>query len=159
MKNIQIVATGPELIRDGIRSIQSVLEEIVQSARNEIQIATYLIAPSAMPFLDLIELKAQLGIKITLIINQFPGQDEKILHWINSMQNKFTHFKIFDFSLYREYNLHAKVIVVDRNKAVTGSANLSWGGMISNYEVGIYVDGEPAWQLGKMLDSIVKMCC
>jgi phosphatidylserine/phosphatidylglycerophosphate/cardiolipin synthase-like enzyme len=50
--------------------------------------------------------------------------------------------------------LHAKVIVVDREKAVVGSANFSYGGMASHYEVGVYVDGDEAETLAKMIESV-----
>jgi phosphatidylserine/phosphatidylglycerophosphate/cardiolipin synthase-like enzyme len=50
--------------------------------------------------------------------------------------------------------LHAKVIVSDRDKAVVGSANFSWGGMTSHYEVGVYVDGDEAETLAKMIESV-----
>jgi cardiolipin synthase len=50
--------------------------------------------------------------------------------------------------------LHAKVIVVDRNKAVIGSANFSWNGMYGNYEIGLLLKGQHAWKLAKVIDVL-----
>ena len=52
--------------------------------------------------------------------------------------------------------LHAKVIVRDRDVAVVGSANFSWGGMASHYEVGVYLDGDEAETLADMINAVVS---
>lgn len=49
--------------------------------------------------------------------------------------------------------LHAKVLVSDRKKALVGSANFSWGGMIANYEIGIMLEGDAAWKMAEIIDK------
>lgn len=48
-----------------------------------------------------------------------------------------------------------KVIVIDIKKSVVESANFSWCGMYSNYEVGLLIGGEPVWQLAAIIDSLM----
>jgi len=50
--------------------------------------------------------------------------------------------------------LHAKVIVVNGEKAVVGSANFSWGGMSGHYEVGIYLEGDEARTLAEIVTAV-----
>jgi phosphatidylserine/phosphatidylglycerophosphate/cardiolipin synthase-like enzyme len=64
--------------------------------------------------------------------------------------------RVFDFNRGKK-QLHAKVLVVDRKKAIVGSANFSWGGMYSNYEVGLLIEGEPAWKLAEIIDCLSLM--
>jgi len=57
-------------------------------------------------------------------------------------------------NIFQKQMLHAKVVVVDRKKAVLGSANFSWGGMASHYEIGVFLEGDEAWTLGKLVDDV-----
>ncbi len=154
MTQIDVMATGPELLKRGMRGIEPVVEEIMMQAQSEIQMAAYMITPSASPLLNLIEQAAQRGIKISIVINDFSSQDETIKGRLEALSKIFPHVRIFNFVNPENKQLHAKVIVVDRKKAVVGSANFSWGGMYSNYEVGLLVEGEPAWKLGKIIDIL-----
>lgn len=57
-------------------------------------------------------------------------------------------------NLFQKQILHAKVVVVDRKKAILGSANFSWGGMAAHYEIGIFLEGDEAWTLSKLVDNV-----
>jgi len=50
--------------------------------------------------------------------------------------------------------LHAKILLTDRTKGIVGSANLSWGGMIANYEIGLLIEGEGVWRLVQVFDVL-----
>lgn len=52
--------------------------------------------------------------------------------------------------------LHAKVLVADRKSAVVGSANLSWGGMVTNNEVALLVQDNSAWTLASLIDRLAS---
>jgi len=58
--------------------------------------------------------------------------------------------------IFQRKMLHAKVVVVDREKAVLGSANFSWGGMSAHYEVGVLLEGPEAWTLSKLVDDVAN---
>jgi cardiolipin synthase len=151
---VEIIATGPELIKRGIRGIEPILEEMINSAINEIQIMTYLLTPSSMHILELLEHAAEKGVKIILLVNNVKTQDECIVSRLRLLSEKFHHVKVMNFRDPEGKQLHAKVIVVDRKRAIVGSANLSWGGMYLNYEIGLFVEGEPAWQLAAIVDLL-----
>jgi cardiolipin synthase len=51
-------------------------------------------------------------------------------------------------------DLHAKVICADERIAVIGSSNLSFRGLVSNYELGVVVRGEPARIIGDKLRTM-----
>jgi phosphatidylserine/phosphatidylglycerophosphate/cardiolipin synthase-like enzyme len=58
--------------------------------------------------------------------------------------------------IFQIQTLHAKVIVADRKKAILGSANFSWGGMSSHYEIGVLLEGKDAWTLSELVDEIAS---
>ena len=50
--------------------------------------------------------------------------------------------------------LHAKLVVVDRKTALVGSANISKGALVSNYEIMLKVSGSVASEISLMLDEL-----
>ena len=53
--------------------------------------------------------------------------------------------------------LHAKLVVVDRKTALVGSANISKGALVSNYEIMLKVSGSVASEISLMLDELSTM--
>lgn len=70
------------------------------------------------------------------------------------MSGKYPHFFLYDFSSEGWSDLHAKVIVADRSKAVVGSSNLSRRGMLTNYELAVLVEGNAAVTVAKAVDRL-----
>lgn len=148
--------TGPELVREGLRSIEPVMQEIIIHAQSEIQLVAYVFTPQAEQILDLIRQAAERGVSVTIVVNNFRSQNEKIRSEIISLQQKYSRTKIVDFRDKSGRQLHAKVLVVDRKSAVIGSANFSWGGMVTNFEIGVLLIGENAWKVGQIVDTLVS---
>lgn len=154
MNKIQILATGPEFLKEGIRGTGPVIEEMIKNSEKEIQIMAYVISLHASKFLDLLDDALKREVSITIILNKLGEQDEKIKTKIKKMKRQYVKLKVIDFTDTDGGDLHAKVIVVDRKKAVIGSANFSWHGMSHNYEIGVQLEGDSAWKLGKIIDEI-----
>ena len=100
---------------------------------------------------------AERGVKITLVIDRSEDQDPHIRNRLLSLHDTYpNNVKIESFSNADDRRLHAKLIVVDRRTAVLGSANLSWAGMTSNYQIAMLVDGSPAWKLASLVDTFAR---
>lgn len=156
MNKVQILATGLEFMKEGIRGIEPVIEELINSAQKEIHIMAYIFTPSALHILHLLNHAAERGVKITMVVNCIEFQDEQIKAWLNSASKKFPHVRVVNFCNPGDRQLHAKVIASDRRRAVIGSANLSWGGMVANYEIGILFEGDLAWKLAELIDMFIS---
>lgn len=154
MNKINILATGHEFLKEGIRGTGPVIEELIEEAKNEIQMMAFVISPRAERILNLLEDALSRGIKMTLIINYLSEHEESVKQRFSLMRKKYPQLKIVDFQRPEGNQLHAKVLVVDRKKAVLGSANFSIGGMTKNYEIGVMVEGDAAWKLGKLIDDL-----
>jgi cardiolipin synthase len=153
MSSVNILVTGPELIRDGTRGIEPVVEELIREAQSEIQIMAYVITPHARRLISLLEEAAKRRVAIIIVINRFEAQEEIVKQRLRDLCACSENVRVLNFSDPGHRELHAKILVADRKKAVIGSANFSWGGMSANCEVGIQVEGEPAWTLGKIVDA------
>ena len=91
---------------------------------------------------------------VVVILNKLEEQDEKIRSKIRKMERQYRKFRVVDFTDLAGGDMHAKVIVADRKKAIIGSANFSWPGMSHNYEMGVQLEGDYAWKLGNIIDGI-----
>ncbi len=155
MSSIKILATGSDFLKEGVRGTGPVVEELMANIENELHILAYVISKHAEKFLSLIENALESGVKTTLVINNLQNQDKEVVDILSKWNAKFNYFNLVDFNR-KEKTLHAKVVVVDRKKAVLGSANFSWGGMSGNYEIGIFLDGREAWTLSKLVDDVAN---
>lgn len=155
MSGVRILATGPEFLREGVRGIEPVIEDLIASARSEVHIVAYLLTGQAAHILDLTEKAAGRGVRAIFLINRLEAQDEFIRSKLNSLCRSSPRITVYNFSDPEGRQLHAKVVIADRSKAVIGSANLSWGGLVTNYEIGVMLEGEVAWRLAALVDSFI----
>ena len=155
MTEIRILATGADFLIENVGNIGSSVEQIMSEAQKEIHILAYVISKHADKFMNILERSLESGVKVTLVINRLAEQDEKIKSQLFSWSKIFPYFKLVNFDRKGKI-LHAKVVVADRDKAVIGSANFSWGGLSANYEIGVLVRGKDAWMLSKMADNIIS---
>jgi len=71
------------------------------------------------------------------------------------MLRLYSHFYIYNFCPPDQRDLHAKVIVFDRNRALVGSSNLSRRGLENNLELGIIVEGKIAAGLADVVERVM----
>jgi len=154
MIDVQILATGPEFLKRGFRGTKPVIEKLVRDAETEIKIFAYKLGPD-MDLWELIEEKLQQEnpVDITIILN-VNEQTSVVQDKLYDLHKKFGKdggkFHLIDFEKIEGALLHAKVLVVDRKKVVIGSANFSWGGMVNHYELGVLIEGQPAWDIANL---------
>lgn len=153
MTSVDILATGAKFLKHGLQGTGQVIEETIASATNEIHMMAYVITPHAGHMFDLLENALEGGVKVTIVVNKLAEQHESTKAWLLRMSKTHAHFRVADFHPARG-DLHAKVIVADRMRAVIGSANFSFGGMANNYEIGVRFEGEEAWTVSKLIDSL-----
>lgn len=153
MTRITLLATGEHLVGKGVRAFNSVLEEILRSATREIQIAVYRMDASATPMLDILEDAARRGVRVLIILSAVDEQPENIRKRL-LRPGGLSGIRVVDFRSKKGDLLHAKTIVVDRQRAIIGSANLTWGGLVRNYEIGVLMEGPEVWEIARLLDLL-----
>lgn len=153
MTEVELLTTGPRLRGPGIRAIEPVIEQLIREARSDLHVVVYVFTPQSGRILTLLRDAAEKGVKLVLVVNQFERQNRIVRTRLRQLRNDLNNVILANFQDPRGRQLHAKVVVADRSRAVVGSANLSWGGMVSNYEIGVLVKGPFAWNLAKLIDS------
>ncbi len=140
-----------------LRMIAPVVRELLDSAEREIQIATYVISAGGMTLIKKLRDALNRGVSVKFIINSL--NPDIIPHGVRkelmTLQEEYPHFTLIEFEKkYPGEMLHAKVIVVDREKAIIGSMNLTRSGLNLNHEVAVLVEGKGVEELAYILDTI-----
>jgi phosphatidylserine/phosphatidylglycerophosphate/cardiolipin synthase-like enzyme len=158
MSDIEILATGPAFVKEGVRAVEPVVEGLIRNAGDEIQIAAFTLTEGARRIIGLLEEAAKKGRKVTVIVNRLSLKTSTIQGSLTMLARNYpTNTAIIDFTDPQDLDLHAKIVVVDRNIAVVGSANFSWSGMYGNYEIGIMLKGQQVWKIAKFIDILAAM--
>ena len=152
---VTVVVTGLAWMGNGVRSINSLIEEKLPQAQNEIQVVAYRITKGSGEFLDWIVDCLNRGLRVTLVINRLEKQSLLIKNKLLKLVKTYSYFSLLDFSPenYLE-DLHAKIIVIDRSKALIGSSNITWKGLVLNHELGVFIDGPAAAKISSAIDLL-----
>lgn len=154
---LKIAVTGTAWMGGGIGSVQSAIEELLSGADEEILIAIYEITAGANKFLDNLRNCLARGIRVTFIINRYFDKPLCIRKKLESLNNIFPYFELRNFEPEaKSDDLHAKLIVVDRSRALVGSANLTWNGLIGNHELAVVVYGKDASKIAELFDKLSR---
>jgi len=154
MTRVEVLGTGPEILSRGIRAIGPVTEEMIRDAKTEVQMLVYVLTSQAFHILDLVSEAAERGVRVTIVVNARVRENVAVRNRLRSLCESNRQVRILNFRGREGSQLHAKIIVVDRKRALVGSANLSWGGIYGNYEIALLVEGEAAWSLAQVVDAL-----
>ena len=141
-QSVSVVWTGPESGVSSSRLTAAAVIELINAARSEILLVSY--ATHTEPSISTaLSAAVARGVAVTLLAERhednpsytalgtpFPGLDALRLHWPAQSRPPGA-------------ALHAKIIVVDDQVALVGSANLTSRAMESNLECGILIRGGP----------------
>jgi phosphatidylserine/phosphatidylglycerophosphate/cardiolipin synthase-like enzyme len=86
-----------------------------------------------------------------------PDAKVKLKELQKKYPDRFQYYLFNSKSVHAGKILHAKLVVVDRQIALIGSANISMSALSSNYEVMIKISGDVVSRLSLMLDNLTKM--
>ncbi|HOS79768.1 MAG TPA: phospholipase D-like domain-containing protein [Anaerolineae bacterium] len=154
MNKTSVVVTGLAWMGTGIGSIESALEHLFTSAEQEIALTVYALGTNPEQVTRWLEGALSRGLLVRMIINRSEEQPTVTINRLKELASRYPHFQLFSFEGPEKGELHAKVIVTDRNLALVGSSNLSWHGMIANHELALQVEGKAAAEVASALDKL-----
>ena len=139
----------------GILSIEVVMEELLSSAREEIWIIAYSIGNLSNGFFRRLESVLARGVKVHLIINRIATQPENGGRSLRSLALRYPCFHLYSFESDDEMiDLHAKTVVVDNEKALVGSANISFRGWTTNHKPVVLITGPAVKEIGTAVNRL-----
>lgn len=163
-KRAKVLVTGRLWLgADGARSIGANLIGLLDGAKQDVTIVAYRLTTAASEFVSSLDAALARGC-IVRIIRNLPPQDKRVEEeerlidrWVRDYSSTLG---VYDF---REngpqsdrYELHAKMVVIDRSIAVIGSANFSKNGMIKNHELAVRMEGAEVKSLVAACDQMVS---
>lgn len=155
MSKIQVVVSGLGWMGSGVGSIESAIEDLLKSAQHEILLTAYSIGKADHIF-ELIEAALARGVQVWMVVNRLSEQHNSIQRRLSDLPEKYQHFHLYPFEPDdKRSDLHAKVLVVDRKRALVGSSNLSYNGLILNHELAVLIEGQDASAIGAAIDNLM----
>ena len=152
---VNVVVTGTEWMGSGVGSIETVIADLFKTVISELHISAYAISNSSDLFFEWLEKALQRGIKVKILINRLDEQPFEVRGRLKNLLIKYPHFFLYEFKSTENVDLHAKVIAIDHKKALVGSSNLSKRGLITNFEMGLLVEGPVANTITNTLEKLV----
>lgn len=145
---------------NGVRSVDSAIEDLITHAMEEFQIVAYAVGTGGLRVLSMIEDRLAAGVRTTFLVNRLETQDADVRDALERLAREYPHFQLCNVTpTSPEEDLHAKILVADRSRALIGSANLSYRGLIRNHELTLLVDGPPAGSVAACLDKLSQARC
>lgn len=133
-----LVATVPTYFSTKAFHTSIVVSKMIKEAKKSISLTGYSLSEYFSELVDCIIEKSQSGVYVRFYANNIEGKAEyeKLLRYKGSFLKIYNYKKAED----SKAALHAKVIVVDQQKTLVTSANLSYHGQEGNIEVGALID-------------------
>jgi cardiolipin synthase len=155
LDRVSLAVTGLGWLGSGAPSVEQEMIALVRGARREIALCAYSVTPGALSFLSEMKEVVSQGVIATLIVNRFATQSPEVQLYMKEAARTCDRWHLYDFApAGAQTELHAKVLVVDRSRALLGSANLSFHGMISNHEMAVVLRGPTAEAISLRIDML-----
>lgn len=151
----RIVVTGTAWMGGGIGSIETAIHSLFHNARRDVSLTVYAVSSGADPVLDEIDHALQRGLLVRLVANRLADQPADLVARLRGLAATHRHFELYDFAPAGQTDLHAKVIVADRQVALVGSSNLSRRGLLDNHEMAVYLHGPAAEVVAAAIDRLI----
>lgn len=154
---VSIAVTGPGWLGGGVPSVERILSELISGAQQEIMLTAYSVTAGSDRVWAELERALATGIRVTVIVDRLQEQHAETRALLERLLDAYpAAFSLFDFSGEDSTTgLHAKVLVVDRNAALVGSANLSHRGMVSAHEMATIIRGPTADRIAGRVDTLI----
>ncbi len=151
----RVVVTGVAWMGAGIGSIGTAFEDLLRKARHEVLALMFSLGTGGLDALELLVDTAEHGLPVIAIVNHLETQPVDAQRVLQRLILDRPWAQVWDFSTSTpDEELHAKAIVVDRYWALIGSPNISRRGLLTNYEIGVVLEGEPAAQIAMVIDRL-----
>ena len=159
VSEVSVAVTGLGWAGGGIRTIDGAMTDLVRSALSSIDITAYSMTGGASQVFDLIEDRLAANVTVRLVVNRLQHQVPPARLWLERLLDRFPdNFLLWDYpqpEASEMAGLHAKVVVVDRARALVGSANLSFLGLAASHELAVVIDGQAAITVARCVDRLV----
>lgn len=148
-EKVDLVGTLPISVGN-IRRTVGVVRQLLNEAKSHILITGYAISEYFNDIFDLILIKSNQGIQVDLYVDD----NHQVSQFLNQFKDNVHSINIFTYQGKDFSSLHAKVLIIDYQKAFVSSANLSYNGIVNNLELGTLITGKKVTTLNQIFDEL-----
>ncbi len=146
-QDISVVVGGYRWIGEGVRSVGSVILEMIDSTEKELTMTAFIL--SNYEIIEHLHHALARGVNVRVIMNSPDNQMPEIMQKLRYLENEYPYMRTIGVT---DVTMHAKVMVVDRKVALVSSANFTMSGMMKNYEMGLLVDDS---EIAQQIENIM----
>jgi phosphatidylserine/phosphatidylglycerophosphate/cardiolipin synthase-like enzyme len=153
--SVEFVATVPSEVDVRLRKTIAVIREMIHGVQNTILVTGYAVSEYVDEIMEGVIEKALAGVNVDIFLDRNP----QTMRYIDRIRrrNLPSNFNVYVYKGSQGSSaLHAKVIMVDEEKAFVSSANLSYNGIVNNVEIGTLVCGKKVLLIKNVLRELVK---
>lgn len=151
---VRVSVTGLHWLGGGFGSMLAAARDLIDSSTSEITASVYSLTAGGEFHLKAIQCALERGVSCDLIINRLETKSPEVRRELMGMVAESEGaLRIYDFSG-GNGELHAKCLVVDRSRALVGSANWTWNGAFQSHEMGVRLEGPSAAAVAMLLDRL-----
>jgi phosphatidylserine/phosphatidylglycerophosphate/cardiolipin synthase-like enzyme len=154
--SIKVLATGLGWLGNGVESISTNVDELFMNAKYELFIAAYNISAGASDTIQMLTTPLTKGVDVRLLINKFELLHPSVISMLETLARRYVNISIYDFNGVENFDLHAKMIIADREKAIIGSSNISKRGFFDNHELAVLVSGVEVLKMANAFESLLR---
>ena len=133
---VKILATGDRWVGSGIRAFSETTKELIDRAQNCLSMTVFALSDDQI--IEKLRLALERGVSVGIYLNSSGTSiSEEYREKVNELENRYSNLNLFKIE---NDVLHSKVIISDLNRAIVGSANVTFAGMVTNYELGMEID-------------------
>jgi len=154
---LEVVVTGFSWMGGRIGSVETAVRHLIERAQRELQMVSYEIRFDAQFVLDLVEARLLAGVDVVFVVNRLGDKPKAIQSRVKKLALEYPNFRLYDFAPpSEEEDLHAKLLIADRENLLIGSANLSWRGLVKNHEIAVRLAGPSVSRVSTAVDRLLK---
>jgi cardiolipin synthase len=152
-ESVEVVASGPDVAGDPLWERLLIL---TQQCRRELTIVTPYFIPDEVLFRSLI-VQAHLGRRVRLILPE--NSNHLLADFARHYYLRQLHDAGVEVLLYHPKMMHAKLVLVDNEIALMGSANMDLRSLFVNFEIGVLLySPAPIRQLSEWVETLRRDC-
>lgn len=155
---VRLVATGIEWLGGGVAAVERTMASMVASAQREIVMTAYSMTPGGGRVWAEVEKAFATGVRGVILVDRLDQQHQDVRAMLARLAAKYRpRVGLYDFVPAEDRDgLHAKVLVVDREIALVGSANLSHRGLVTAHELSVVVEGPTAGRIVEQVERLLR---
>jgi cardiolipin synthase len=152
-EQVEVLASGPDVAGDVLWERLLIL---TQQCKHELTIVTPYFIPDEVLFRSLI-IQAHLGRRVRLILPE--NSNHLLADFARHYYLRQLHDAGVAVLLYQPKMMHAKLVLVDGEVALTGSANIDLRSLFVNFEIGVFLySPESILQLTAWTETLSRDC-